>query len=111
MSTAKQAARETLQRLYLFYVTDNKDFFYKVEVAKILPTLEAATTHAAIIASKLAEDDDWHGFEVAVKGNRGNEIVRIPIDPSKKRMRPSSSPKASGAVSNGSGRRPRALEG
>jgi hypothetical protein len=85
MSTADQARRETLPARYFFYVTDNKDFHYKVEVLKTLPTLEAATRHAVSIASKLAKDNAWHGFEVAVRGNRGNEIVRIPIDPSTKR--------------------------
>jgi hypothetical protein len=79
--------KDTLTPRRFFYVTDDEDARFRVEVTKTLTTLEAATAHAASIARKLAADDFWQGFVVAVTDVRGNEIARIPIHPRWKGMR------------------------
>lgn len=62
---------------FFFHVSNGSTF--KDEVGEVYPGLDAASAHAAKIASDLSKDGDYKGFAVVVIDEQGQEVARVPI--------------------------------
>jgi hypothetical protein len=63
---------------YFFNVSNGNPAFTD-EVGWSFSSPEDANTHAAVVASELAEDDEWAGYMVVVTDEHGTEIARVAI--------------------------------
>jgi hypothetical protein len=66
-------------RMVSYFVHVRHDFALLGHFSK----LENAKSHAIAIAKALAQDDDWHRYSAVVIDERGTEIARVPIQPSR----------------------------
>jgi hypothetical protein len=63
---------------YLFHVVAPEGV-YLDDVGEEFSTPEMAEAHAVTIASELARDETYRGFEVCVIDGRATELARVPV--------------------------------
>jgi hypothetical protein len=73
------AGRPEVSAVHYFFNVSNDDSIFKDEVGLTFSSPDDAKAHAAVIASELAEDDDWEDHSVVVVDAYGTEIARVPI--------------------------------
>ena len=63
---------------YYFHLQNGQQ--YPDEAGKVFSSPDAAIAHAALVASELAQDEDWGGFVIAVTDQQGNVVGQVPVE-------------------------------